>query len=79
MTARDGARPINTSGGLKSKGHPVGASGVGQAVEVFKQMRGEAGARQVKGDVPLAVTHNVGERGRRVSCMCMRSGKLVHW
>jgi len=63
MTARDGARPINTSGGLKSKGHPVGASGVGQAVEVFKQMRGEAGARQVKGDVPLAVSHNVGATG----------------
>ena len=51
VTARDGARPINTSGGLKSKGHPVGASGVGQAVEIFKQMRGEAGARQVKGDM----------------------------
>jgi acetyl-CoA C-acetyltransferase len=63
MTARDGAKPINTSGGLKSKGHPVGASGVAQAVEVFKQMRGEAGARQVAGDVPLALTHNVGATG----------------
>lgn len=63
VTARDGARPINTSGGLKSKGHPVGASGVGQAVEIFKQMRGEAGARQVKGDVPLALSHNVGATG----------------
>jgi acetyl-CoA C-acetyltransferase len=63
MTARDGARPVNTSGGLKSKGHPVGASGVGQAVEVFKQMRGEAGPRQVRGDIPLAVSHNVGATG----------------
>ncbi len=63
VTARDGARPINTSGGLKSKGHPVGASGVAQAVEIFKQMRGEAGPRQVKGDVPLAVSHNVGATG----------------
>jgi acetyl-CoA C-acetyltransferase len=63
VTARDGARPINTSGGLKSKGHPVGASGVAQAVEVWKQMRGEAGERQVKGDVPLALTHNVGATG----------------
>lgn len=63
VTARDGARPINTSGGLKSKGHPVGASGVAQVVEVFKQMRGEAGERQVKGDVSLAVTHNVGATG----------------
>lgn len=63
VTARDGARPVNTSGGLKSKGHPVGASGVGQAVEVFKQMRGEAGPRQAPGDIPLAVTHNVGATG----------------
>jgi acetyl-CoA acetyltransferase len=64
VTARDGARPINTSGGLKSKGHPVGASGVGQAVEVWKQMRGQAGARQVNRDVPLALTHNVGGTGQ---------------
>jgi len=63
VTARDGARPVNTSGGLKSKGHPVGASGVAQVVEVFKQMRGEAGARQVAGDVPVALTHNVGATG----------------
>ncbi len=63
VTARDGARPVNTSGGLKSKGHPVGASGVAQVVEVFKQMRGEAGARQVAGDVSLALTHNVGATG----------------
>lgn len=63
LTARNGTRPINTSGGLKAKGHPVGASGVGQAVEVWKQMRGEAGERQVPGDVPLALTHNVGATG----------------
>ena len=63
VTARDGARPINTSGGLKAKGHPVGASGVAQVVEVFKQMRGEAGERQLEGDVPLALTHNVGATG----------------
>jgi acetyl-CoA C-acetyltransferase len=63
VTARDGARPVNTSGGLKAKGHPVGASGVGQVVEVFKQMRGEAGPRQIPGDAPLALTHNVGATG----------------
>lgn len=63
VTARDGARPINTSGGLKSKGHPVGASGAGQAVEIFKQMRVLAGERQVGGDIPLALTHNVGGTG----------------
>jgi acetyl-CoA C-acetyltransferase len=64
LTARTGPRPINTSGGLKSKGHPVGASGVGQVVEIWKQMRGEAGARQVAGDVDLALTHNVGGTGQ---------------
>jgi len=63
VTARGGAQPINSSGGLKSKGHPVGASGVAQAVEIFKQMRGEAGDRQVPRDVPLALTHNVGATG----------------
>jgi len=64
LTARQGPKPINTSGGLKSKGHPVGASGAGQAVEVFKQMRGQAGPRQVDRDVDLALTHNVGGTGQ---------------
>lgn len=63
VTARDGSKPINSSGGLKSKGHPVGASGAGQAVEIFKQMRGQAGERQVAGNIPLALTHNVGGTG----------------
>ncbi|MBI4289012.1 MAG: hypothetical protein HY671_11370 [Chloroflexi bacterium] len=62
-TKRDGPKPINTSGGLKSKGHPVGASGVGQVVEVWSQMRKKAGPRQVPVDVPLALTHNVGATG----------------
>jgi acetyl-CoA C-acetyltransferase len=64
LTRRHGPKPVNTSGGLKSKGHPVGASGVGQAVEIFKQMRGLAGARQVEQDVDLALTHNVGGTGQ---------------
>jgi acetyl-CoA C-acetyltransferase len=64
LTARDGPRPINTSGGLKSKGHPVGASGTAQVVEIWKQMRGVAGARQVPSDVDLALTHNVGGTGQ---------------
>ena len=64
LTARTGPRPINTSGGLKSKGHPVGASGAGQVVEIWKQMRGAGGARQVPGDVNLALTHNVGGTGQ---------------
>jgi acetyl-CoA C-acetyltransferase len=64
VTRRNGPRPINTSGGLKSKGHPVGASGAGQVVEIWKQMRGEAGERQVAGDIDLALTHNVGGTGQ---------------
>jgi acetyl-CoA C-acetyltransferase len=63
MTTRDGRMPINTSGGLKAKGHPVGATGIGQLVEVWKQMRGEAGERQLRRDVSLALTHNVGGTG----------------
>jgi acetyl-CoA C-acetyltransferase len=47
-TAISGPLPVNTSGGLKSKGHPVGATGVGQICDVVMQLRGDAGARQVK-------------------------------
>lgn len=64
QTARSGSRPINTSGGLKSKGHPVGASGIGQVLEIWKQLRGEAGARQLPGDPALGLTHNVGGTGQ---------------
>ncbi len=64
QTARHGSRPINTSGGLKSKGHPVGASGVGQVIEIWKQLRGVAGARQVQGELNLGLTHNVGGTGQ---------------
>ena len=63
-TALDGDRPINTSGGLKSKGHPVGASGVGQVVEIYHQLRGEAGERQArKSRLDVGLTHNVGGTG----------------
>ena len=63
-TTRDGEMPINSSGGLKAKGHPVGASGIGQVVEIFKQLRGRAGERQIKGDPSLGLTHNVGATGQ---------------
>jgi acetyl-CoA C-acetyltransferase len=54
--------PVNPSGGLKAKGHPVGATGVGQVVEVYEQLRGKAGGRQVP-DARIALTHNVGATG----------------
>jgi acetyl-CoA C-acetyltransferase len=62
LTARDGRFPVNPSGGLKAKGHPVGATGVAQAVEVVKQLRGEAGDRQVKG-ARRGLTQNMGGTG----------------
>jgi acetyl-CoA C-acetyltransferase len=61
-TARDGALPINASGGLKAKGHPVGATGVAQVCEVFWQLRGEAGERQLS-DVSTGLTQNLGGSG----------------
>jgi acetyl-CoA C-acetyltransferase len=57
-----GELPINPSGGLKAKGHPVGATGVGQIVEVYEQLHGKAGARQVA-DARIGLTHNVGATG----------------
>ncbi|MBU5333248.1 acetyl-CoA acetyltransferase [Anaerocolumna aminovalerica] len=48
-TALTGKKPVNTSGGLKAKGHPLGATGVSQVVELVRQLRGEAGERQVEG------------------------------
>lgn len=62
LTARTGKIPINVSGGLKSKGHPVGATGVAQAIEIVKQLRGDAGPRQVK-DARVGLTQNMGGSG----------------
>jgi acetyl-CoA C-acetyltransferase len=62
ITAIGGKKPINASGGLKSKGHPVGATGVAQVVEIVHQLRGEAGDRQVKG-AKIGLTQNMGGSG----------------
>ncbi|MCX6592200.1 MAG: thiolase domain-containing protein [Acidobacteria bacterium] len=61
-TGLTGLRPVNTSGGLKSKGHPVGATGVGQICDLTIQLRGEAGERQVK-SAQLALAQNLGGSG----------------
>ena len=64
LTKRGGPMPINTSGGLKSKGHPVGATGTAQMVEVFKQLRGEAGGRQIPNkNLRIGGSHNLGGTG----------------
>ncbi len=62
ITSLDGELPINSSGGLKAKGHPVGATGIAQVVEAVLQLRGEAGKRQID-DVEIGLTHNVGGSG----------------
>jgi acetyl-CoA C-acetyltransferase len=61
-TRRTGRLPVNPDGGLKAKGHPIGATGVSQAYEVFLQLRGSAGARQIP-HAEHALTHNVGGAG----------------
>lgn len=61
-TTLGGRCPVNTSGGLKAKGHPVGATGVAQAIEIVEQLRGEAGARQVSG-ATLGLAQNMGGSG----------------
>ncbi|MCG2691599.1 thiolase domain-containing protein, partial [Microgenomates group bacterium] len=57
-----GRLPVNLSGGLKACGHPVGATGVKQVVEIVTQLRGEAEKRQVK-KAKIGLTHNVGGSG----------------
>jgi acetyl-CoA C-acetyltransferase len=61
-TARTGEKPINTSGGLKSKGHPVGATGVAQICDLFAQIRCEAGEMQLKRNA-LGLAQNLGGSG----------------
>jgi len=66
-----GARPINPSGGLLSKGEPLGASALGQVVELIRQLRGDAGARQVAG-ARVGLAHTIG-RGANASVVIVRS------
>jgi len=61
-TTLGGRIPINTSGGLKSKGHPVGATGIAQVIEIVEQLRGTAGDRQVNG-ARIGLTQNMGGSG----------------
>ena len=62
QTSLQGKIPVNPSGGLKSKGHPVGASGVAQVAEIVTQLRGEAGQRQVEG-ARVGLAQNMGGSG----------------
>ena len=61
-TALDGQVAVNPSGGLKAKGHPLGATGTAQVYEIFRQLRGEGEGRQ-RADAEIGLTHNVGGSG----------------
>jgi acetyl-CoA C-acetyltransferase len=63
-TGMDGHLPINPSGGLKARGHPVGATGLAQICEIAWQLKGEAGKRQVDADIGLC--HNIGGFGNNI-------------
>jgi acetyl-CoA C-acetyltransferase len=66
-----GRIPVNVDGGLKSKGHPIGATGVSMTIEITKQLRGEAGERQVK-NPEIGLAHNVGGTGQVVAVHIFR-------
>jgi acetyl-CoA C-acetyltransferase len=67
LTSLNGGKiPINTSGGLKSKGHPVGATGIAQIIELYEQLTGQAGKRQVK-NARIGLAQNMGGSG--ASCV----------
>jgi acetyl-CoA C-acetyltransferase len=72
-TTLEGKIPVNTSGGLKSKGHPVGATGTAQAYEIYLQLTGQAGRRQVSG-AEIGLTHNVGGSGATATVHIYRRG-----
>jgi len=66
--------PVNTSGGLKAKGHPVGATGTAQAYEIYLQLTGQAEQRQVK-NAKTGLTHNVGGSGATATVHIYRSNQ----
>lgn len=70
----DGKLPVNTSGGLKAKGHPIGATGVAQAYEIVLQMKGESGPRQVKKDVRFALSMSMGGFGNNAYSVVYEKG-----
>ena len=71
-TRLNGRLPVNTSGGLKAKGHPVGATGTAQAYEIYLQLTGQADKRQVK-KATIGLTHNVGGSGATATVHIYRS------
>jgi acetyl-CoA acetyltransferase len=65
----NGEKPINTDGGLVSRGHPLGATGLAQIAEIMWQLRGDAGPRQVAGNPKVGLCHNVGLGGCNITIL----------
>ncbi len=63
----DGKLPINPSGGLKARGHPISPTGLAQIYEIVKQLRGQAGQRQIKPIPKIGLCHNIGGAGGSVT------------
>lgn len=75
LTSINGEIPINMSGGLKARGHPPGATGIAQVVEIVTQLRGTAGERQIK-DVNIGLTHNLGGTGATAVIHIFQGGDI---
>jgi acetyl-CoA C-acetyltransferase len=73
VTSLDGEIPVNTSGGLKAKGHPVGATGTAQAYEIYLQLIGQAEKRQVSG-AEIGLSYNVGGSGASATAHIFKRG-----
>lgn len=75
ITSLGGKKPINASGGLKAKGHPIGATGIGMASEIFHQMRDEVQnpSRQIR-NAEFALSHNVGGSGGTANVIIYKRG-----
>ena len=74
LTDLTGDLPVNTSGGLKARGHPPGATGIAQIVEIVTQLRNDAGGRQVK-DAKIGLTHNLGGTGGTALVHILKGGE----
>jgi len=72
-TARDGRIPVNTGGGLLAFGHPVGATGIKQVLEIYRQMKGKCGDYQMTSPPNLGLTVNMGGDDKTCSAMLLRN------
>ena len=72
-TAITGATPVNTGGGLIGFGHPVGATGIKQPLEIFRQMKGKCGDYQVDGDLSWGITANMGGDDKTVVSLAIKN------